>query len=51
MRKDKIKTLLIIVVLAAVVWFGVKWFAGLANDNTGNYDGGMSQAEEQIEDQ
>ena len=37
--------------LVLEVWFGLKWFGGLANDNLGDYDGGRSQGEEIVENQ
>ena len=49
--KSFIKFALLIAALAIVIWLGLKWFGGLANDNAGDYDGGKSRAEEIVEDQ
>jgi hypothetical protein len=48
--KNFIKYALIITSLVAAIWFGLKWFGGLANDNVGDYDGGRSQAEDIVND-
>ncbi|MCR4890499.1 MAG: hypothetical protein K5979_15195 [Ruminococcus sp.] len=47
--KDILKYAVIIIVLGTVVWLGLKWFGGLANDNAGDYDGGRSQYEQRVE--
>ena len=42
-------TAIIIVGLVLAVWFGLKWFGNLANDNVGDYDGGRSVGEEIVD--
>ncbi len=49
--KSFIITVALIVGLGAAIWFGLKWFGGVANDNYGDYDGGKGKAEEIIDDQ
>ena len=44
-------TVALIVGLGAAIWFGLKWFGGVANDNYGDYDGGKGKAEEIVDNQ
>ena len=47
--KKFLTTVVIIVGLVLAVWFGLKWFGGLANDNLSDYDGGRSTGEEIVD--
>lgn len=47
--KEKVITVLIIIAFGAVLWYGLKWFGGFANDNAGGMDGGASRAEEIVD--
>jgi len=44
-----VKTVIIIAALAVLAYFGLKWFAGFANDDLGDYDGGRGKYEDSIE--
>ena len=44
-----LKNILIIVALAAIAYFGLTKFAGFANDDLGDYDGGRGKYEDAIE--
>ena len=43
------KTVKTIIIIAALAYFGLKWFAGFANDDLGDYDGGRGKYEDSIE--
>ncbi len=49
--KKMLVYIVIIVGLGAAIWFGLKWFGGLANSNVGDYDGGRGKGEQQVEAQ
>jgi len=49
--KSLIRYAVIIAALVAAIWFGLKWFGGVAKDNAGDYDGGKGRAEDIVEDQ
>ena len=44
-----LKTILIIAAFAAAAYFGLTKFAGFANDDLGDYDGGRGEYEDSIE--
>ena len=49
--KSLIRYAVIIAALVAAIWFGLRWFGGVAKDNAGDYDGGKGRAEDIVEDQ
>ncbi|EWM52955.1 hypothetical protein [Ruminococcus flavefaciens] len=50
MKLNKLlKTIIILVILGAALWFGLRWFGGLANDELGDYDGGRGEYVDSIE--
>lgn len=46
-----VRTIVIIIALGVLLWFGLKWFGEAASDNAGNMDGGASKYEEMVENQ
>lgn len=42
-------TIIILVLLGVGLWFGLKWFGGMANDELGGYDGGRSEYVNEVE--
>ncbi len=46
--KKTLITILLLIGLGAALWYGLKWFGGIANDNAGDFDGGKSQYEQQV---
>lgn len=53
MGKDFKRTLITIALIAglgALLWYGLKWFGGVANDNAGGMDGGASKYEQQVQE-
>ena len=47
--KSKLKTILLIAAFAALIYFGFKWFMGLANDDLSDYDGGRGKYEDSVD--
>lgn len=47
--KKTLRTIVVIIGLGALIWFGLKWFGGVANDNVGGTDGGASRYEDMVE--
>ncbi len=45
----KLRTILLIAAFAALIYFGFKWFMGVANDNFSDYDGGRGKYEDSVE--
>lgn len=48
--KGKVIAVLLIAALGAALWYGLKWFGGVANDNAGGMDGGASKYEQQADE-
>lgn len=44
-----VRTIAIVIILGAGLWFALKWFGGVANENAG--DTAAQKAEQQIDDQ
>ena len=47
-KKKTLITILLLIGLGAALWYGLKWFGGIADDNAGDFDGGKSQYEQQV---
>lgn len=49
MRKETVKKIILLLIIVAALFFGLKAFNKLANDDLSDYDGGRGAYEDRIE--
>ena len=47
--KKKLMTVVILIGLGLLIWYGLKWFGGVADDNAGSTYEGVSKYEDQVQ--
>ncbi len=47
--RKKLVTIVLLIGIGLLVWYGLKWFGGVADDNAGSTYDGVSRYEQQIQ--